>query len=374
MYNYGMISRRAEKQVTDLLRIFPATVLLGARQVGKTTLAKTIARQRASTFYDLENPLHCQALRADPVGQLCRHDGRLVVLDEVQKMPEIFEAIRSAIDQLNPNAAGKFLLLGSASGKLLRQSESLFGRVGRVELFGIDRLEAPEDLNRLWNRGGFPKSLLADDDSESLVIRRQMFDGNFSWVDTRASPESLIRLLMCLAHNQGGIINVRDIAGQLEVANNTIKRHLDMLAQMMLVRALPAFAKSGGQSLIKKPKYYIRDSGIVHSLLNIASIAASNVADNVRGASWEGFVIENILAVLPRLWQASFYRDRQGNEIDLILQKPDGCKASKDWSAKLSKSPVLKGFETAYLVTSRGCQTAFTSLSRHPQSSWFCSA
>ncbi|MCY4324908.1 MAG: AAA family ATPase, partial [Betaproteobacteria bacterium] len=351
--------RRAQKEVERMLRIFPAVVLLGARQVGKTTMAEKIASQRASVLFDLENKADRNLLQSDPVSQLCQHDGKLIVLDEVQNMPDIFEAIRVAIDRLNPDVPGKFLLLGSACGPLLRQArENLFGRAAKVELCGLDCLETAEDGNveRLWRRGGFPRSYLAADEEQSMTVRQQMcrpmFVSNLAAADSKISAESLERLLDCLARQQGGIANMQEIAGALEISTTTATRLASMLEQMMLIRRLPAFARVGGQSPVKKPRYYVRDSGLLHSLCNLADIpTADGPLGKLRGASWEGFVIENIMAVMPPLWQASFYRNYNKHEIDLVLQKPGGglwaieIKASADVpSIKLAKGN-LKAIE-----------------------------
>ena len=335
--------RRAQKTVEEMLGIFPAVALLGARQVGKTTLARKVAGDRPSVLFDLEKEADRRLLLSDASGHLCEHDGKLIVLDEVQKIPNIFEEIRVAIDHLNPDAPGRFLLLGSASGSLLRQSrENLYGRVATVELFGLDCLEiAPDgDPELLWRRGGFPRSYLAEDDATSMKVRSQicrpMFVENLAAAESKVSADSLERLLACLARQQGGIANMQEIAGELEITATTVTRHVSMLEQMMLVRRLPAFARAGGQSSVKRPRYYIRDSGILHSMSNMES--AAEVAEplgSLRGASWEGFVIENIMAVLPPLWQASFYRTHGNHEIDLILQKPGGAL----WAIEIKSSP-----------------------------------
>ena len=352
-----LLERRAERKTERMLRMFPAVVLLGARQVGKTTLAREIAGQRASVIFDLEDRATRQALLADPVAQLTRHDGKLVVLDEVQRVENIFEALRVAIDRLNPKAPGKFLLLGSASGTLLRQSkENLFGRAATVDLCGIDCLEigVVGDVARLWDRGGFPKSYLAESDEESMVIRqqmcRQMLRDNLDESGLRVPADSLQRLLSCLARQKGGPANLKRIAGELEVGVTTVGRHLALLEEMMLIRKLPAFARVGGQSPVKKPKYYIRDSGLLHSLCNLKSVlSASGPLDDLRGTSWEGFAIENIMAVLPLLWQASFYRRDEKHEIDLVLQRPGGGL----WAVEIKNCPdahsvkLLKGNITA---------------------------
>ena len=326
-----MLKRRAEQRITRFLDQFPAVILVGARQVGKSTLARKLAGSRASVVFDLENELVCEKLLSDPVGQLCKHDGKLIVLDEVQKAPNIFEAIRVTIDQLNPEVPGRFLLLGSASGRLLGQSgESLFGRAAAVEMFGLDCLEVGADADsmaRLWDRGGFPRSYLAEDDRQSLderwEMRQSLLRDNLEATGFRIAPASLGRLLLGLARGQGGVANAQDLARRLDASPPTIARHMQLLEEMMLVRKLPAFARVGGQNLVKKPKYYIRDSGILHALHNV-SIHEQGSRTSIRGPSWEGFVLENLLAVLPPQWEASFYRNRQGHETDLVLQKPGG--------------------------------------------------
>lgn len=307
---------------------YPAVALLGARQVGKTTLGRQIGDARSAVYLDIERPSDRQKL-TDPEAYLSLHSKSLVILDEVQHMPELFPVLRSLIDEgrRSGQTAGRFLLLGSATGELLRQSgESLAGRVAYLEL---PPLQAPElgekEQNTLWLRGGFPKSLLANSDAQSLDWRQTLIstylERELPSYGSRLPAQTLRRLWTMLAHLQGGLLDVSQLAKGLLLDAKTVHRYLDMLGDLMLLRKLPPWHSNLGKRLVKSPKVYVRDSGLLHALLGMASFDAL-LAHPVVGNSWEGFVIETLLNAAPRDAQAGFYRSSNGAEIDLVVDSP----------------------------------------------------
>jgi hypothetical protein len=325
-----MIGRHKQQIVLDRLDQFPAVALLGPRQVGKTTLAGRIAEGRESIYLDLEAAPDREKL-SDPLLYLSAHEDKLVILDEVQRLPEIFQALRGLIDQgrRRGRKAGRFLLLGSASIDLLKQSgESLAGRIAYVELNPLDVLEVgAEDHDTLWTRGGFPDSFLAESDRASAVWRenfiRTYLERDIPQLGPRVPAETLRRFWTMLAHVQGGLMNAAQLARSLAVDGKTVTRYLDLLVDLLLVRRLPPYHKNVGKRLVKSPKIYIRDSGIVHALLGLEG-HEDILGHPVAGGSWEGFVLENLLSAAPERVSASFYRTSAGAEIDLLLQVPGG--------------------------------------------------
>ena len=322
-----MIPRRLEPVVQERLSHLPAVVLLGPRQSGKTTLAHAIAAGRDSIYLDLESPVDREKL-ADASFYLSRHEDKVVILDEVQRLPELFSTLRGLIDQgrRRGRTAGRFLLLGSASADLLRQSETLAGRVAYIELTPFDVLETPDDQrDRLWVRGGFPESFLAVDDSRSFAWRqdfiRAYLERDIPQLGPRIPATTLYRFWTMLAHVQGGLFNAAQLARGLSVDGKTVARYLDLMADLLLVRRLQPFQANIGKRLVKSPKVYVRDSGIVHALLNIGSHEAL-LGHPVAGASWEGFVVENLMAAAPPRTVPLFYRTAAGAEIDLLLEMP----------------------------------------------------
>lgn len=322
-----MIPRRLEPVVQERLSHLPAVVLLGPRQSGKTTLAHAIAAERDSIYLDLESPVDREKL-ADASFYLSRHEDKVVILDEVQRLPELFSTLRGLIDQgrRRGKTAGRFLLLGSASADLLRQSETLAGRVAYIELSPFDVLETPDDQrDRLWVRGGFPESFLAVDESRSFAWRqdfiRAYLERDIPQLGPRIPATTLYRFWTMLAHVQGGLFNAAQLARGLSVDGKTVARYLDLMADLLLVRRLQPFQANIGKRLVKSPKVYVRDSGIVHALLNIGSHEAV-LGHPVAGASWEGFVVENLMAAAPPRTVPLFYRTAAGAEIDLLLEMP----------------------------------------------------
>ena len=322
-----MIHRELFSEVTLGLARQAAVVLIGPRQVGKTTLAHEIAASRPSVYLDLESPTDRNKL-TDPELYLRTQSGKLVILDEIHQAPEIFQSLRGLIDEgrRQGQRTGRFLILGSASMDLLRQSgESLAGRIEYLELGPLNTLEASEvstDLNRLWLRGGFPESFLALNDANSLSWRtnfiRTYLQRDVPQFGPRMASVTLHRLWTMLAHNQGGLLNASQLAAGLSVSAPTVSSYVDLLSDLLLVRRLPPCIANVGKRLVKSPKVYVRDSGLVHALLLIPN-CDDLLGHPVAGASWEGFVIENLLSVVSDETQASFYRTAAGAEMDLVL-------------------------------------------------------
>jgi len=347
-----MIPRQKSQLVRARLDEFPAVALIGPRQAGKTTLAEVVAEERASVYLDLEDPADREKL-TDAALYLSGHEDKLVVLDEVQRVPELFQTLRGLIDRGRRRdiRAGRFLLLGSASIELLRQSgESLAGRIALVELGPFNVLEVDGDAHeKLWIRGGFPDSFLAGSAEASVAWResfvRTYLERDIPQLGPRVPAETLRRFWTMLAHVQGGTLNVAQIARGLAVDGKTVARYLDLLVDLLLVRRLPPLHANVGKRLVKSPKVYIRDSGIVHTLLGLDDREAV-LGHPVAGGSWEGFVLENLLAAASERVKALFYRTAAGAEIDLVLEMPGG----KRWAVEIKRglAPRLdKGFHHA---------------------------
>jgi len=349
-----MISRKILAKLSLLLDEFPAVVIMGPRQVGKTTLAFALGQTRPSLHLDLELPSD-RAKLADPELLLGAHPDKLIVLDEVQRAPELFVTLRSIIDQRRRSGrcVGQFLLLGSASGSLLRQSsESLAGRVAYCELPALLASEIPdtsEELDDLWLRGGFPQSYLSRSDAASLRWRRQFIstylERDIPMLGPRIPAETLRRYWTMLAHEQGQIHNAARLAASLALSGQTVARYLDLMTDLMLVRRLTPWASNVGKRLVRSPKVYIRDSGLAHALLNLPT-REDVLAHPVAGGSWEGMVIENLIAAAPDDAQAYYYRSIAGAEIDLLLELPGGQR----WAVEIKRSSAP--------VTSRGLHIA----------------
>ena len=349
-----MIPRRKLPVIQAALARQPAVALVGPRQAGKSTLALELAACTPSLYLDLEAREDRLKL-AEPALFLNQFEDRLVILDGIHRFPELFSVLRGLIDKgrRKGRRTGKFLLLGSASMDLLRQSgEGMAGRIAHVDLGPLDVLELPspqQDLTPLWVRGGFPDSFLAADDSDSLHWRkdfvRSYLERELPLLGPRIPAETLERLWIMLAHNQGGLLNVSQLAAALMISAQTATRYIDLLADMLLVRRLSPFHHNAGKRIVKSPKVYVRDSGIVHALLGIADFNALS-GHPVVGLSWEGFVIENLLAAAPPLTIASFYRTSAGAEIDLLLEIPSHGLWAFDIKRGLSSRPE-KGFHIA---------------------------
>jgi predicted AAA+ superfamily ATPase len=323
-----MIPRRLLPILTSALAETPAVALLGPRQAGKTTLALEVAGSRPSMYLDLESEAD-RAKLAEPELYLSQHADKLVVLDEIQRTPQLFRSLRGLIDagRRRGRGKGRFLVLGSASIDLLKQSsESLAGRIRYLELAPLDAGEAGrERLDALWLRGGFPESLLADSDAASLRWRtdfiRTYLERDIPQLGPRIPAETLRRLWTMLAHQQGGLLNAAALARALAVDGKTVAAYLDLLVDLLLVRRLSAWHGNVRKRLVKSPKVYVRDSGLVHALLGIGEREAL-LSHPVAGASWEGLAIESLIAAAPGGTEAYFFRTAVGAEIDLLLKLP----------------------------------------------------
>ena len=347
-----MLNRRIEPQIRADLEDQAAVALLGPRQVGKTTLALAIAEASPSVYLDLEDPADRDKL-ADPALYLSAHEDKLVIIDEIQNAPELFSILRGLIDKgrRKGRKTGRFLLLGSASIELLRQSsESLAGRIAYRELHPLDITEVGGDkLDALWLRGGFPQSFLARGDARSLDWRRDFLrtylTRDILLLEPRIPAETLRRLWTMLAHNQGTPLNASRLATSLSVSAPTVARYIDLLVDLLLVRRLIPFHANLGKRLVKAPKTYVRDSGVLHALLAIPT--KSQLLDHpIVGSSWEGYVIETLISCAPPWTSAFYYRTSAGAEIDLLLELP----GSRLWAIEVKRSlspKVERGFHSA---------------------------
>ncbi|MFZ6010299.1 MAG: ATP-binding protein [Bacteroidota bacterium] len=346
-----MIERQAQDEIARLLVEFPAVGILGPRQVGKTTLAEEIARSISPEpiYLDLESPSDHAKLN-DPEAYFELHQGNLIILDEIQRVPELFKILRGAIDRRRRQGlkTEQFLVLGSASLDLLKQSsETLAGRIAYKELSGFTVIEVkPNEQDRLWLRGGFPDSFLAKNDDASFRWRQNFIstylERDVPQFGPRIPAVTLRRLWTMLAHNQGEQLNIAKLGASLDVAASTAKRYLELLEDLLLVRSLRPWSGNIGKRLVKTPKVYIRDSGLTHALLNLTAMD-DILGHPVVGSSWEGFVIENLFSVLPVGATAWFYRTSAGAEIDLVIEL--NAKNRLAIEIKRSMSPAIsKGF------------------------------
>ena len=347
-----MIVRRLASRLGYLLDHYPAVVLFGPRQVGKTTLALEIAQQRPSVYLDLESPSD-RAKLTDAESYLTGHEDELVVLDEIHRVPELFQSLRGLIDRgrRRGKRVSRFLLLGSAAIDLLQQSgETLAGRISYLELGPLDAMEVPpDDMEALWVRGGFPSSFLAADDALSLKWRqdfiRTCLERDIPQFGPRIPAETLRRLWTMLAHNQTELLNAASLARGLGVHGNTVAGYLDLLVDLLLIRRLPAWHRNVGKRLVKSPKVYVRDSGIAHALLGVGN-KEQLFGHPVIGRTWESFVIETLIGAAPEGSEASFYRTSAGAEIDLVLTLPH----RRLWAIEIKRSSAPKierGFHIA---------------------------
>jgi predicted AAA+ superfamily ATPase len=349
----AMIARRLLPTLTSALAEVPAVALLGPRQAGKTTLALEVARARPAVYLDLESEGD-RAKLTEPELYLSEHADRLVILDEIQRAPQLFRSLRGLVDagRRRGQGRGRFLVLGSASIDLLKQSsESLAGRIRYLELAPLDAGEVGrERLDTLWLRGGFPESLLADSDAASLRWRRDFIrtylERDIPQLGPRIPAETLRRLWTMLAHQQGGLLNAAALARALAVDGKTVASYLDLLVDLLLVRRLPPWHGNVRKRLVRSPRIYVRDSGLVHALLGIGEREAL-LAHPVAGGSWEGLAIESLIAAAPGGAEAHFFRTTAGAEIDLLLRLPG---RRQPWAIEVKRGlapKIERGFHLA---------------------------
>lgn len=340
-----MIPRRLLPTLTSALSEAPAVALLGPRQVGKTTLALQVAEARRAVYLDLESEAD-RAKLSEPELYLSQHEDKLVILDEIQRTPQLFQSLRGLIDagRRRRRGKGRFLVLGSASIDLLKQSsESLAGRIRYLELAPLDAGEVGRRrLDPLWLRGGFPESLLAATDPASLRWRtdfiRTYLERDVPQLGPRIPAETLRRLWTMLAHQQGGLLNTATLARALAVDGKTVAAYLDLLVDLLLVRRLAPWHGNVRKRLVKSPKVYVRDSGLVHALLGVGDREAL-LSHPVAGGSWEGWAIESLVAAAPSGTEAHFFRTAAGAEVDLVLKVPGH---RKPWAIEIKRSLAPK--------------------------------
>jgi len=347
-----MILRKQKIKLEQLLDTNPAVVLTGPRQVGKTTLARDLTRSRNAVYLDLERPRDLAKL-ADVEHYCALNEGKLLILDEIQRVPELFAPVRGIIDDRRRagQKTGQFLFLGSASIDLLKQSsETLAGRIAYCELTPLDVEEVGENqLHDVWHRGGFPESFLAGDCADSFDWRdnfiRTYLERDIPQLGPRIPAETLRRFWTMLAHNQGQTFNAAAFARGLDVKGVTVGRYLDLMVDLLLIRRLQPWTSNVGKRLVKAPKTYVRDSGICHALLGINTLD-DLLGHPVVGGSWEGFVIENIIGALPGRAAHGFYRTTGGAEIDLVVDMGN----REFWAIEIKRSTApsaSRGFHTA---------------------------
>jgi hypothetical protein len=356
-----MTTANIPRQIAQVVRqrlsqASPAVVLLGPRQVGKTTLARQIAADwpQGALYLDMEMPSDRQRL-SDAEAYLRAQSPKLVVVDEIHRVPELFAVLRGLIDERRASGQrfGHFLLLGSASLDLMRQSsESLAGRVAYLEMGAItaDEAQAAQlPLDQLWSRGGFPDSTLAGSDALSLMWRqdfiRSYLERDVPMFAPRMPAQTLGRLWTMLAHQQGGLLNQARLAASLDVTAPTLTRYVDLLVDLQLVRRLMPWSVNLGKRLVKSPKVYVRDSGLVHALLGLQT-TDDLLGHPVLGASFEGWVIETLVQRLPADARAWFYRSHQGAEIDLLIERGGRPQIAIEIKRSSAPSPD-KGFAQA---------------------------
>lgn len=343
-----MLLRSLKTQLQKRLQQNPAVALLGSRQVGKTTLARELELKKPCHYLDLERPSDLAKL-SDPELYLSRFDNELVILDEIQRVPELFPLLRSLIDERRRKGERytHFLILGSASPELLQQSsETLAGRISYLELDTLNLLELPkpsETMEVHWFRGGYPDSFLSIDDATAMQWCDDFIlsytERHLPQMGINATPIQLKRLCNMLAHQQGGTLNMSKLGNSLAIDGKTVRHYIDLLEGLFILRRLPAWHRNVGKRLVKSPKTYLRDSGLLHSLLSLADLDAV-LGHPICGHSWEGYCIEQILQRLPATTRASHYRTQAGAEIDLVLESGDGACTAVEIKRTLSPKPT----------------------------------
>jgi len=359
-----MIARILTNQLQERLRTTPVVALLGSRQVGKTTLAQSLEFEKATHYLDLERPSDLAKL-ADPELYLSSLSDHLVVLDGIQRVPDLFPVLRVLVDERRRagEKAAHFLLLGSASPDLLQQSsETLAGRISYMELtpFQLTELDNPaEKLDLHWERGGYPESYLATNSEQSLQWRENFIK---SYVERHlpqqgidSNPIVLRRLCTMLAHQHSGTVNLSKTGGSLGIDGKTVRRYVDLLEGLYLLRSLPPWQTNSGKRLIKTPKIFWRDSGILHALAGLHD-REQLLGHPLCGPSWEGYCLEQIITSLPSGVVCSHYRTRAGAEIDLVVEFPNGdivaVEIKRTLSPKLSRG-LVESMETSQATHGR---------------------
>lgn len=343
---HGYVERFLEPKAKKRLKDNPALGLLGPRQCGKSTLARHLLKSYPEAVYvDLELPSDRNKLR-DPEGYLQMHSDHLVCLDEIQRVPDLFPVLRGLIDRRGTN--GQYLILGSASRDFIHQSsETLAGRLAYLELTPFLLHEVDDALNPFWLQGGFPRSYGVDSDT-SYAWRgdfvRSFLERDIPMLKGGLQPDAIGRLLSMCAHCHGQLLNLEKLASAMGVHAGTVRNYLDLLCGAFMMRRLPPFTANVKKRIVKRPKLYFRDTGILHQLLQIMTMD-DLFAHPVYGASWEGMVIEQVLATLGHGVEYGYYRTTNGVEIDLVIQVRDirvgiECKAS-------TAPTVTKGFWNA---------------------------
>ncbi len=335
---HGYLKRVAEKELNNSLKRSPAVAILGPRQCGKSTMAKSILQGQDAIYLDLQDRADRNKL-TEPELFFDRYRDKLICLDEIQLLPEFFSILRSEIDK--DRRAGRFLILGSASRDLIRQStESLAGRISYLDLgpFLLDEVKVVTTWQDIWLRGGFPDSTLAINDADSFDWRldfiRTFMERDIPALGFYIPVPVIERLWLLLAHYHGQTINYSKMAAAADLSVQTLKKYLSILEQTYMLRLLPPASPNLKKRLVKSPKVYLRDSGILHALLDIEGYDRL-LAHSAAGASWEGFVMDNILPKYKR-WRPSFLRTSNGAEIDLVLERGG---RSHFFEFKLSKAP-----------------------------------
>ena len=354
-----MKERLLKRMILKSLRRYPVVGIIGCRQVGKTTLAKLLQKEikKKSIYLDLELPSDLDKL-VEPEIYLKAHEDRLVIIDEIQRMPELFPILRALVDRKRKN--GRFLILGSASPELIRQaSESLAGRIVYHELSSFVLKEVDYDVQRLWLRGGLPRSFLARSNNESYQWResfiRTYLERDIPQLGIRVPSSNLRKFWLMLAHVHGQLWNASQIAQSLGVTAPTVRNYLGILEDTFVVRQLTPYHPNIKKRLVKSPKVYIRDTGLLHSLLRIKTLD-DLYAHPMVGASWEGFIIEQIVSMSPQDTPFYFFRTSAGAEIDLIILDRKNRPIAVEIKFSLSPRPT-KGFWIAYEYL--GCKKGY---------------
>lgn len=346
-----IIKRQLEVQLLEALHSMPVVALLGPRQVGKTTLALAVGDviNKETQYLDLESDADQNKL-SDAEAYLKRFEGRLLILDEVQRRPDVFRILRGIVDERKRKGerTAQFLLLGSASRELMQHtSETLAGRIRYLELapFSVPELEAakewPYSQERRWLRGGYPDSYLAEDDKRSWLWREDFIatfmERDISALGIGIPPARMKRFWKMLAHYHGSQVNLSEIGRSMELSHTTVRNYLDILTDLYMVRQLTPWSGNVKKRLIKTPKIYLRDSGLLHNLLHVHDMEGL-LSHPGMGASWEGFVVEQLLLQTDSRWEFSYYRTAAQAEIDLVLRTPDG----ELWAVEIKRSASAK--------------------------------